>query len=436
MADLTLRAGTTIVTPSLPGELGGYIARNHAVSTGTHDDLEAALIVLEHASTRVAWLTLDAIGITAELDARIRAAIGDALDDATLVIAASHSHSAPLGWTGAIHPGNPGLRSAQAADELAERVAALARTVVTEAGIPVRAEWGSSRVEGVGTNRLAPDGPHDDTVGVLALRAEDGELRAVLFDFATHPTVLGPGNLQWSADWPGAARAALRAAIGPKPVIGFLQGAAGDVSTRFTRRADDFDEVERLGARVAMGVLGVLERREAPLAAELRASTVVVRLARRALPDPEVAELAVEHAAAALEQTPGSPLDPAVRLAQTRHDGARVQRDLVAAQLPPALDLPLTAVAIGDVAWLHAPVELFASIGQRIASVSPFVATRVVGYSNGYAGYLADSSAHAAGSYEALSSFFAADAVGPFVDAASDLLVALSQPSLASAEPA
>ena len=436
MADLILRAGTTITTPSRPGELGGYIARNGALSTGTHDDLEASLVMLERGATRVAWLTLDAIGITAELDAQLRSAIGDALDDATLVIAASHSHSAPLGWTGGIHPGNPGHQSVQAADELAERIAALAQAVATQPGISVRAEWASSRAEGVGANRLAPDGPHDDTVGVLALRARDGELRAVLFDFATHPTVLGPANLQWSADWPGAARAALRAALDPPPVIGFLQGAAGDVSTRFTRRADDFDEVARLGALVAVGMLEAIEGGGRPLDSDLQASTAIVTLARRELPSAEVAESAVADAAAALARTPGSPLDPAVRLAQTRHDGARVQRDLAVAQLPPALELPLTAIAVGDVAWVHVPVELFASIGQRIAATSPFAITRVVGYSNGYAGYLADAPAHAAGSYEALSSFFAADAVDHFVDAASDLLAALFHQSLASTEPA
>ena len=436
MADLVLRAGTTTITPSQPGELGGYIARNGALSTGTHDDLEATLIMLDSGAARVAWLTLDAIGITAELDAQLRSAIGSALGDATLVIAASHSHSAPLGWAGGIHPGNPGRRSAQAVDELADRIAALARTVAAEPGTHVRAEWGSSRVEGVGTNRLAPDGPHDDTAGVLALRDGEGGLRAVLFDFATHPTVLGAGNLQWSADWPGAARAALRAALDPDPVIGFLQGAAGDVSTRFTRRADDFDEVARLGARVAIEVLDVLEGGGRPLDPDLRASTATVTLARRALPDPEVADLAVVDAAAALARTTGSPLDPAVRLAQTRHDGARVQRDLAAAHLPPTLGLPLMAVALGDVAWVHVPVELFASIGQRIAAASPFTVTRVVGYSNGYAGYLADAPAHAAGSYEALSSLFAAEAVDPFIDAAVDLLAALTHRSLASTEPA
>lgn len=434
MADLILRAGSATITPSLPGELGGYVARAGAESTGTLDDLEAALIVLESGGIRVAWLTLDAIGVTAELDAELRAEVAEALGGATLVIAASHTHSGPLGWTGGIHPGNPARRSAQAVDELLGRIGALARTVVTEPGIAVHADWATAPVAGVGANRLAPDGPHENTVGALALRDEQGRLRAVLFDFATHPTVLGPANLRWSADWPGAARAMLRAALdaaGPPVTIGFLQGAAGDVSTRFTRRGDDAAEVARLGAIVGAAARSALEGSR-PLEPDVRAASGRVRLQRRTLPSADDAEHAVAAAESALSGTTGSALDPAVRLAQTRLDGARVQRDLVAAQLPESLDLPLTAIAIGDVAWVHLPVEPFASFGARIVAASPFAVTRVVGYANGYAGYLADAAAHASASYEALSSFFPADAVEPFVGAATDLLVSLSESSTAT----
>jgi hypothetical protein len=151
-----------------------------------------------------------------------------------------------------------------------------------------------------------------------------------------------------------------------------------------------------------------------------------VVLDRRALPDAVDAEQAVADAATALAALPGSPLDPAVRLAQTRHDGARVQRDLAAAGLDPRLVLPLTAIAVGDVAWAHVPLELFASLGHRIAEGSPFAATRVIGYSNGYSGYLADDHAHASGSYEALSSFFPAEAGAPLVEAMDALLTTLT----------
>ena len=89
------------------------------------------------AGRRLAWLTLDAIGVTdvlaTELRAAVRLAVGD--PELTVLIVASHSHSAPLGWTGSIHPGSPGARSLKAVDELVARVAELARSVAHQRAV-------------------------------------------------------------------------------------------------------------------------------------------------------------------------------------------------------------------------------------------------------------------------------------------------------------
>lgn len=428
---LRLRAGSTIVTPSTAGELAGYAARGGAHSTGAHDELEAALVVLESADgVRFAWLTLDSIGITEDLAHDLRATIRRAARDSDLdvVCCASHTHSAPLGWTGSIHPGHAGVRVEPMRSELLAHIAHLATTVVTSPAHDVVAEWSLVPVPGVGANRLDPAGPHDDRAGVLALRdATSGAVRAVVFDFAAHPTVLGPGNLRWSADWPGAARAVLRAAItaravfgdeaGTAPTVLFLQGASGDVSTRFTRRGDGFAEAARLGAIVAAAVLGAIEARGAPLEASLRIERDELELGLRRLPSIESAEGALAEATTALVALGGAPLDPATRIAQARQDGARVQLALAAAGLPQRVRLELSAVAIGDVVWAHSPLELFASIGADIATASPARATRAVGYTDGYAGYLADAAAHATRSYEALSTFFPARAAEELTDA-------------------
>ena len=424
MAELLLRSGWCHITPSAPGELAGYVARDGAQSTGTHDELEAALVILDDGSRSLAWLTVDAIGITAALTAELRKAVLAGLADAgvharlaadDVMVAASHTHSAPLGWSGSIHPGHPGAASPAMIAELRARIRALASEAGSLPAELVNAEWSLASVTGLGSNRLSPDGPHDDRVGVLALRRADGGLAAVVFDFATHPTVLGPENLLWSADWPGATRAAVRAALGvdssaATPVLGFLQGAAGDVSSRFTRRAADFAEVERLGGLLATAVLSALKTGGRRLEPVIAVGSRDLTLGRRELPDEVDADAEVAAATAALAALTGVELDPAVRLARTRLDGAEVQRGLARATLPETVELPLAVLVLGDVAWVHVPLELFASIAAAIQARSPVADTRVVGYSNGYTGYLADDAAHAAGSYEALSTYFPAEA--------------------------
>jgi hypothetical protein len=138
---------------------------------------------------------------------------------------------------------------------------------------------------------------------------------------------------------------------------------------------------------------------------------------------PEEAERELALATAAREELRALPsLDPRVRIAQTRLDGAMVQQRLAEADPPGTVVLPISATAIGEVAWVHVPVELFASVGERIRTSSPFPRTRVVGYADGYSGYLVDAAAEAAGSYEALSTLFRPDAGERVAAAAHDLL--------------
>lgn len=402
-----LRSGTTVITPSAPGELAGYAARAGALSTGTHDDLEAGLLVLD----RVAWLTLDAIGVTVELAALLRAAVLSALDVDAVLVCASHTHSAPLAWTGPLRPGGASVPDAV---ELVAQIRALAEAVASEPVSMVEPDWIAVDLEGVGTNRHDPNGAHERSLGMLVLRSGD-RVAAVLADYATHPTVLGPENLEWSADWPGAFRAALGERLGA-PVF-FLQGAAGDVSPRFTRRAATFAEVERIGGLAAEVAAGEVSRRRGLSLSKShpRVTHTTVDLPRRAL--PTVAEAERDVAAALAGMPPGDPQDPTVRLAQTRLDGARVQLDLTTASTEKApVSLPISVVTLGGVAWVHLPVEPFASVGARIAAASPYPVTRIVGYADGYYGYLVDAPARAAGTYEALST--------PFTPEADDLVVA------------
>jgi hypothetical protein len=71
--------------------------------------------------------------------------------------------------------------------------------------------------------------------------------------------------------------------------------------------------------------------------------------------------------------------------------------------------MSVSIVSVDDTAWVHLPLELYASLGLQIKAESPFPNTRVIGYTDGYFGYMADRQAHAEGTYEALSSLFDAD---------------------------
>jgi hypothetical protein len=395
--ELLLAATSLDVTPPPGHRLDGYAARA-GLSTGTADPLRATLIWL---STKddpgVLWLTLDAIAVGSALSSELAEAAGAAagIPPSHVVVSASHTHSGPSGWTGEIHPVIPAERERPLVDSLvgSVRAAALERK-------PVTASWRSVEVIGVGTNRHRKNGPHDNTAGILALHGFDGSLDAVLLDFACHPTTYGPENLQYSADWPGAARAALAPAV-----VGFLQGAAGDVSPRFTRQGRGAAEVARLGGllasrvREALATPGLELPRSAP---SIRRTTLTLPV--RSVPPVDESEklVSVMESRVNAEHAGG----PSGRISQTRLEGARGQALMAAANLPPALDLPVSTVTMGDVCWINLPVELFAVHGVCLQADSTHPITRVIGYTDGYYGYVVDPSAAEAGTYEALITFF------------------------------
>ncbi|WP_405070271.1 hypothetical protein OG558_11900 [Kribbella sp. NBC_01510] len=395
MTELLLAATSLDVTPPPGHRLDGYAARTD-LATGAADPLRATIIWLSTADEPgVLWLTLDAIAVGKDLTTELAVAAGAAagIPASHVVVSASHTHSGPSGWTGEIHPVIPAERERDLVDALTTKVRAtcLARRSVT-------ASWRSVEVIGVGTNRHRRSGPHDNTAGILALHSPEGSLEAVLLDFACHPTTYGPENLRYSADWPGAARAALAPAV-----VGFLQGAAGDVSPRFTRQGRGAAEVARLGGLLASRVREALAGPGLALpesAPAIRRTTLDLKV--REIPSAaEAARLVV-----AAEGRANGQDDPSGRIAQTRLDGARGQALMAAVPLPDSLELPISVVTMGDVCWVNLPVELFAVHGACLQADSTHPVTRVVGYTDGYYGYVVDHSAAESGAYEALITYF------------------------------
>jgi neutral ceramidase len=433
---LWLGAGEIDVTPTRPGPLAGYEARGDTESTGTADGLRAALVILAVGDDAVAWLAVDSLAVPAALADRLRAAVREGLGDdgVQIVVAASHTHSAPRGWVGSIHPGHSGVDNPIAIAELEDRIRTLAESIAARPREQVVLSWAARQVGGLAANRLERTGPHDSDLGVLLVRsAEHGAIRAAVFDAANHPTVLGPHNLDYSADWPGAARRILQAALqasneasghrASPPVVLFLQGAAGDISSRYTRRAANIGEVGRLGTIAAAAAMEAIAHDGSEVRGRPRHASRVLELERRPLPDIDAAQHDLDDAIRDRESLTGvSVLDPRVRIAQSRIDGARVQRALALAEIAPVVPLVLSVIAIGDVAWVHVPVELFTDVGRRIRARSPFPVTRVVGYADDYRGYLVDEAAYEASSYEALSTFFRPEAADLLAKAAQQIL--------------
>ena len=65
------------------------------------------------------------------------------------------------------------------------------------------------------------------------------------------------------------------------------------------------------------------------------------------------------------------------------------------------MPITLAAIRLGDVAMLFHPAELYTVYGLEIQRDSPFRQTLVVGYADGYVGYVPDAKAYVRAEYAA-----------------------------------
>jgi neutral ceramidase len=399
--------------------MAGYAART-GPSTGTLDALTIGALALDYDGNRLVLIAADLAAVDSSLVDEVAAAAG--LDRSELVICASHTHSGPAGVISRMHPGdvdrlNPALR----ADFVQRCVQAI--ELARQRAEPVELLFGQAETHGLAANRNGLDGPFDPRVSVLATLGAAGQVTAMLVQFACHPTILSAANRFVSAEFPGAMRHAVeaaRSAQGMPLVVLYANGAAGDVSTRFTRSSQDQAEVERVGHGLAGAARDALAAAE-PIGPGIEYASETVTLTPRSLDD-------LPRSGVSLENTADVDTVAERRKVETRAQGAMLL-DRLAKCGPDAIQhtFEFPAWRLGRVGLVAIPGELFASLGSQIVGSVPGPAL-VLGYANGYVGYLVDDAAHEAGTYEALASPFAAGAGDVVANAAAAALRRVCNP--------
>jgi neutral ceramidase len=264
-ADFRAGVARVDITPPVGHEMGGYSARK-GNATGTHDPLFATVIVLESGNQSLAL-------VTADLRSFVSTRVGDLAKQrygiATTIISVSHTHSGPTTWE---------LKSpwyAQAEDKMVD---AIGKAIGSNkaAMFPATLEFATGGVT-LGFNRrkvengLAkmwwrneeklPSHPVDPTLSALVIKDGVGKTRVVLVNYACHASILGPDNLQYSADYPGAMKRYVESQI-PGAMCAFIQGGAGDINPYRDKEpvATAFQVVDDVGQQLGKAVLAILPR--------------------------------------------------------------------------------------------------------------------------------------------------------------------------------
>jgi hypothetical protein len=345
--------------------MGGYAARSGAVSGELHP-LEVVAVAFVGADRVAVLCVADLLQVDDDVAARARAAVAASVGTSPdlVWVCATHTHSGPL--------------PPEVAEQVVSACVSSAGSAVAVAA-PATVTLHRGELDGVGGQRTGSD--RRTTVPVDVLRVGDASraLVGVVGVVPVHPTVLGADNTSVSPDLPGAVRRALA----PDLWSLVATGAAGDVSTRPHRREQTPSEVERLGSITARSLLSAVASPAVGEASDVLSGRVATVLLEPADPDAPFRRGAVDaaHRARAEAESAGDP--GRIRDATVALQGAELSAEVTEAAAVPC------ATAYLDLGG----VRLLGLGGEPFLDLAPGGSDVLVGYANGYAGYLPTRSA-------------------------------------------
>ena len=277
-ADLRLGSARVEITPPIGYPLEGYESRKSG-STGVHDPLYARVLVVKRPETSIAFVACDLVGFVSEMivkGAREKYGIEHVL------LSSSHTHGGPQTtiWDSYEVAGPdrtwPTPQNSWYAATEGKILAAIGEasrqlepvTMVPALGF-VYLGYNRRKVDDAGNVKMLwknserqPTHPIDPRIGLIIFKNARGSVRGVIVNYACHAVVLGPDNLQISADYPGVMCDYVEKELGGGAMCLFVQGAAGDINPYdATQPVKDggFEAVRKTGLAIGEKVVAAVK---------------------------------------------------------------------------------------------------------------------------------------------------------------------------------
>ncbi len=236
--------------------IAGYGARFGRPAEGVHDQLHAKVLYFRDGDRRMALITTDLRSCTPEFKTQIVSKTPDAFTHDNVFVCASHTHSGPSMYPEKFWQLQFGKYDPAVVLNMSDAVARAVRDAV-ESAQPARIGFGTARAPGFTRNRrwgyhteareAAGEKPSTNPVlWVMRVDSMDGDCRALVVNFATHPTILGADNMELSAEWPGVLQRELEDRF-PGATALFFNGALGDQSPAGAEGKNDFEKIRDFG---------------------------------------------------------------------------------------------------------------------------------------------------------------------------------------------
>lgn len=393
--------GRVDVTPGYPVPIAGSAASR--ISEGVEDPLYITFLALRQGQQTLLLATMDFVGSYAEYAQPLREAVSLAtsIPEEFVILNSTHTHSS------AAIRNEEGLNIEKYREEVTRCAIAAAEEALEDLS-PTEVWYGSTQAKGMAWVRhyKMADGTYaganygsfkkSTIVGhaseadtqmqlVKFARSSWGKKDIVLMNFPAHGTL--HKNLLLSADFPGPARAYVAEKTGAL-VAYFIAGAGDQVpSSRVPEEmfSDDYKVYGKELGRIAVEGLQSLRKLDST---ELRFChrTFTGKANQEGLDRLEDAQ-----AVKAIWNQVGGRGTPEGKAAAKDHGFSSVYQVtaiLNRVHLGPTRSLELRTLAIGDLAMILAPYEMFGASAMYIKEHSPYAMTFVISCSQNHDGYL------------------------------------------------
>ncbi|MBL10262.1 MAG: hypothetical protein CL402_07085 [Acidiferrobacteraceae bacterium] len=422
------------ITPGNAGHLAGDVLDNeHAVSM-IHKQLFAQSLFLTDGAARLLLITIDVCKVSDYMLANVISSLSDQLDltPAEIMIAASHTHSAPqtieidavpgtFDREFVAHATNGMINSAISAIEITEPVTLRYETGRSDIGVNKRlvTPWGVMM-------RANLTGSYDPEVGVLIAERKPQVPAAIVCCYASHP--VGHLRTEISSDLTGYFREEIESTFANCMAFHVL-GCAGDVSPRARWNNTDYEIgnphsgvgrrllpekqskifMSNIGKELASIAITCVKKQSPSL------STIVLRGAKRTIALP-LQQPVSESVLSSILSLPFSYRHAgwAERMLNKQAHGEKLEEHQLYSIQIWFFSNEFSIIALEG--------EVFSDIGLRIKNLMLPNKSLVIGHANSYKGYIPTNIAIQEGGYEP-ESFYSCNLPAPYRPEMEDILI-------------
>ena len=375
-----------VITPEQPMWLSGYGSRSHAAEGKVHDLWAKAVALMDPGGKTVVFVSTDLIGVPIKMVNAVMEQVTrrHGLGRSEVMFTCSHTHCGPaldhlLSYMLAMTEADwKQVRGYQAV--LNSKIVKLIDDALRDLK-PARVSAGNGNCA-VASNRRAPKGigPYDHDVPVLSVAdPRSGKLRAVVFGYACHNTVMS--FYRWSGDYAGFAQLYLEGRHADCVAL-FYTGCGADQNPLPRRR---LELAEKYGRMLGVAVDRVLAGDMTPLDGRIASRFEEIELAFDHLPSREELDAVLEKGSRYQKAWAGNLLKQYERYGR----------------LLPTYRYPVQVWQLGpQVSWVALGGEIVVDYALRLKRELAGPRTWVTGYANDVMAYIPSERVLEEGGYE------------------------------------